>query len=362
MNTQLLDVYCDYLLSSFGQTTATGLSTLVGGSISHDAITRMLSSERQTSKDLWHLVKPLVRAMESPDGVMIVDDSIEEKPYTDENDIVCWHYDHCVGRSLKGINFVTTLYYSQDQALPVAFELVAKTETYIDKKTQKEKRRSPISKNTYCQQMLQKAVENQIPFRYVLSDVWFASAETIKFVKNDLKKDVVMPLKTNRHVALSYADKHNGLYVRVDTLQWEENVPREIYLEGIDFPLLLVRQVFTNDDGSTGILYLIASDTTMTYDQITTTYQKRWRVEVYHKSIKQNASLSKSPTHTVTTQANHFFAALCAYSKLEMLATSKKLNHTALKTKLYISALQQAFKELQSLQPLQFSLQADCVR
>jgi hypothetical protein len=40
---------------------------------------------------------------------------------------------------------------------------------------------------------------------------------------------------------------------------------------------------------------------------------------------------------------------------LEMLATSKKLNHNALKTKLYLSALQQAFKELQLLQPLKFS-------
>jgi len=84
MNMQLLDIYRDYLLSSFGQTTATGLSTLVGGSISHDAITRMLWSERQTAKECWLVVKPLVREMESDDGVIIIDDSIEEKPYTDE--------------------------------------------------------------------------------------------------------------------------------------------------------------------------------------------------------------------------------------------------------------------------------------
>jgi len=31
--------------------------------------------------------------MQSNEGVMIIDDSIEEKPYTDENAIVCWHYD-----------------------------------------------------------------------------------------------------------------------------------------------------------------------------------------------------------------------------------------------------------------------------
>ncbi|QNR82590.1 hypothetical protein ICC15_19315 (plasmid) [Piscirickettsia salmonis] len=31
-------------------------------------------------------------------------------------------------------------------------------------------------------------------------------------------------------------------------------------------------------------------------------YQKRWKIEEYHKSIKQNASLAKSPTKTVRSQ------------------------------------------------------------
>ncbi|MEJ7714142.1 MAG: hypothetical protein WKF84_30940 [Pyrinomonadaceae bacterium] len=52
---------------------------------------------------------------------MIVDDSIEEKPYTDENDIVCWHYDHSKERHVKGINFVTALYYAKKVSLPIGF-------------------------------------------------------------------------------------------------------------------------------------------------------------------------------------------------------------------------------------------------
>jgi hypothetical protein len=65
-----------------------------------------------------------------------------------------------------------------------------------------------------------------------------------------------------------------------------------IYLEGVEFPLLLVRQVFTNEDGSTAVLYLVTSDMTLGYENITTLYQKRWKVEEYHKSLKQNASLA----------------------------------------------------------------------
>ena len=41
---------------------------------------------------------------------------------------------------------------------------------------------------------------------------------------------------------------------------------KEILLEGVEFPLLLCKQVFKNEDGSTGILYLVCSDVSQTYD------------------------------------------------------------------------------------------------
>jgi len=187
MNKEILDLYTDYLISSFGQTTATGLSKLMDGEISHDQVSRMLASPKMKSKDWWLMIKPQVRKVERPDGLMIVDDSIEEKPYTDENDIICWHYDHSKGRNVKGINFITMMYYAQEVALPVAFEIVSKTEKYIDKKTGNEKRRSKTTKNEHARQMLQAAHKNKIPFKYVLTDIWFASAENMRFVKLDLK-------------------------------------------------------------------------------------------------------------------------------------------------------------------------------
>ncbi len=352
---KLLDLYSDYLLSSFGLTTATGLANLLQGGISHDQVTRFLSSQPHTASDLWKIAKPLVRRIQSDQGVMIIDDSIAEKPYTDENDIVCWHYDHAHQRTVKGINFLTALYHSQGVSLPVGFALVAKTEHYVDEKDGKNKRRSPTSKNEHYRTLLQQAVQNQIPFRYVLNDVWYSAAENMMFIQHTLDKDFIMPLKSNRKVALSRADKQQGRYVRVDTLALEPKAIVAIYLEGVDFPLLLVKQVFANEDGSTGLLYLVTSDTTLSYDDITTIYQKRWNVEPYHKSLKQNASLEKSPTQTVTTQTNHFFAALCAFIKLEMLKGTTQLNHFALKTKLYVNALQVAFSTLRELQPVRLT-------
>jgi hypothetical protein len=47
----MLDLYSDYLISAFGQTTATGLSALLNGEISHDSVQRFLAEERKTSAD-----------------------------------------------------------------------------------------------------------------------------------------------------------------------------------------------------------------------------------------------------------------------------------------------------------------------
>ena len=350
-NGKLLDLYSDYLISAFGQTTATGLASLLNGEISHDQVQRSLAEEEQTSADLWRIVKPHVRHIESEEGVAIVDDSIAEKPYTDENDIICWHYDHSQQRTVKGINFVTCLYHNQGVSLPVGFEVVRKTEHYTDPKTGKEKRRADKTKNEIYRYLVQQTVRNQIPFKYVLNDIWFAAAENMKFVKLTLGKEFVMPLKGNRKVAMSTDAKQQGRYQRVDTLELEPMKPVTVYLEGVEFALLLVKQVFTNEDGSTGVQYLVTSDTTLDGNGITAIYQKRWNVEPYHKSLKQNASLEKSPTQTVVTQTNHFFAALCGYIKLELLKGDTKLNHFALKSKLYLSALQSAFAALRQLHP-----------
>jgi hypothetical protein len=352
---QMLDLYSDYLLASFSQTSATGLSNLMNGEISHDQVTRFLSQEKKTSKDLWFIVKPFQRKINSSEGVLIIDDSIEEKPYTDENEIVCWHYDHSKDRSIKGINFLSMLYHNQDVSLPVGFELVAKTEAYLDKKTGKMKRRSPVTKNEMARDMITQAIKNQVVFRYILFDLWFSSSENLKFIKQDCEKDVICPIKANRKVAVSLQNKLNGQWDSVSTLEIKANTGLEIWLEGVDFPLSLIKQVFTNEDSSEGILYLISSDKTLDFDQITTIYQRRWNVECYHKSLKQNVSLAKSPTHTEKTQTNHFFAALCGYIKLEMLKVETKTNHFALKTKLYVNALQSAFQTLRELNPVPLS-------
>jgi len=269
MDRELLDLYSDFLLSGTGERTATKLSAALGGFISHDKVTRFLSTEDYDSKTLWREVKPYVRKIEQPKGgSLIFDDTIEAKPHTDEN-----------------------------------------------------------------------------KFEYVMADTWFSSSETMEFIHKRGKK-FIFPVKSNRLVALT---RHAKKFVCVNDMELEPNVAKVVYLKGLDLPVALTKKVFTNKDGSSGILYLVCNDTTLDGGQIYAIYKKRWKVEEYHKSLKSNLGLEASPTKVQRTQSNHVFGAIYAYFKLEMLSVKQGMNHFALKSKLLVSATRAAFDLLQNI-------------
>lgn len=293
-------------------------------------------------------MKRTVREIESEDAALIFDDAMQEKLWTDENELVCWHYDHTKGRSVKGINLLNALYQSGDVSIPVAFELVSKCVQFCDVQTRQIKRASEITKNEQMRDMIGTCIANQLKFRYVLMDSWFATKENFDYIVKK-KKHFIATLKDNRLVALSEEDKKQGRFVRVDTLQLTDKQTVRGWLKGFDQEVLVVRRIFTNKDGSTARLNLVCSDVTRTGEQVATIYEKRWKVEVFHKSLKSNAALAKSPTRTTTTQNNHVFMSIVAVFKMECLKLKHKFNHFALRAKIFIKATQQAYAELQTL-------------
>jgi len=154
---QILDIYSDFLLSSFKLVTATGLSQMLDEGYSHDQISRFLAQRKFTQKDFWKMVKKIIRK--------IVDDVIMEKPHSTENDIIAWHWDHSKNQSVKGINILNFLYHTEldngeSMSIPASFEIIQKTQKFLDPKTKKEKRRSSVSKNELLRERLRILVPN----------------------------------------------------------------------------------------------------------------------------------------------------------------------------------------------------------
>lgn len=201
-----LDLYTDYLLSSTGQTSAMGLSRLFDGQISHDQVTRWLTGMYLDSRQVWAHAKPLIRRTErelaaDDFAVLVVDDSILEKAHTDANALLCTHYDHRLGRYVKGLNFVSLLYVAGPVSVPIAVELVEKTQAVTSPKTQKLRYKSPLTKNQMVQAQLRVA-QQQVHYRYLLADSWYASAEHMALVR-ELGHEFIFALPTSRTMALS---------------------------------------------------------------------------------------------------------------------------------------------------------------
>jgi len=347
---RLLDIYSDYLIAQNQYATAVGLSDLLEGRISHDKITRFLNSNEFSSKELWEYIKPEIRKIEQDTGgVLIFDDTIEEKTYTDENEIICWHYSHAKGRCVKGVNLLSGLVRYGDVALPIAYEPICKDVFFSNVASKKVKRQSSISKNEMFRAMIAQAVTNKVKFDYVLSDNWFGAKKNMEFIHYEMKKKFVIGIKANRLIALSEEDRKNGQYQNLNALPLKDGEKRIVWLKDLSFPVALITKIFKNEDGSAGTLYLVTNDLESSADRIYEIYQKRWRIEEYHKSIKQNASLEKSPTKVARSQKNHIFASIVAYCKLEFLRTKTFLNHFALKYQLLMKANRIAFLELERL-------------
>lgn len=340
------DLYTDYLLSSFGQTSATALSRLLDSAISHDEVTRFLNERHEIGPTLWRQVKPLVRQVQAPHGVLIVDDSLLHKPHSQCNGLVSIYFDHARQQYVKAINFLTLLYRVEQVLLPVGLHVVTKEAQPQPDGT--EKWQAKQTKNEAFRQLLHQAHQNAIPFRYVLADSWYTNTDNIRAVQA-LGKYWLGAVKSNLQVAVSAADRRAGHFVELRRLGLQVGAPRRVYLRGLSTPVLVAVDILPNQDGSVGEQWLLTTDTGTSYQQLLSTYQQRWGIEDYHKSLKGNASLEACPARRPRVQTTHLLAAVCAFVKLEALKIHQQTNQFALKARLYLQAVKAAFHELQHL-------------
>jgi DDE superfamily endonuclease len=366
MNREMIDIYSDYLITNFGQATATSLSNVLNGELSHDSITRALADRELTSKDYWKLVKPIIREIQDENASLSVDDLIVEKPHSEESGVIAYYFDHTQGRTVKGMNIVDVTYVAPTARVPLDFVMVKKLEYKVDLQG-KAFRQQVQTKNEILEEVLRFAVHNEVPFKTVLFDVWYGSADNMRLVKLDLNKEFITPLKANRKIKL--LETVGSTLQAVGSLELEEDKPYLARLEGVPFDVTVVKLVFKHENSHQGVLFLCASETGLTGEEIRLGYQKRWPVEEQHKSgkrpkpvrcwcgaKKQNTGLGSSPASLVAARVNHVFCSFVGVLKLECLKLNTGLNHFALKAKLRLKAVQAAQEELNRLRAVHSSL------
>ena len=221
-----------------------------------------------------------------------------------ENGVIAYFYDHTSGQTVKAMNIVDVSYVTPTARVPLDFEVVKKLEYQVDLQG-KPSRAQVKTKHEMLEGMLRFAVQNEVLFSWVVFDLWYGSAENMRFVKLDLGKQFITTLKGNRKIKLL---EQAGAHLQaVESLELQEGKAYQARLEGVPFDVVVVKLVFKHEGSHDAVQFLCSSATGLTGEEVRLGYQKRWPVEEQHKSGKQNASLGASPASLVTSRVNHVF-------------------------------------------------------
>lgn len=281
------DFYCQFLLASQRNFTATQAADI--SNISHDAITRWLTSVKLTPNLLWEHVEKLV---EKEGGVLVVDDSVIAKQYSRSHELplLSYQYSGAYHKVIQGIGLVNLVLVGKDtRCMPVDFRIFSKR---IDGRT----------KHIHVQEMITLALHRGIRPSVVAFDSWYGSIKTLKFLERNNLIWVTV-LKQNRIV------DHNEHLA-------DKEIPKEglvVHLKAYGF--IKVFKTFSQAKGE--VEYHATNNLDMTLSDIKTVAAKRWKIEEYHRGLKQTTGVEKCQARSQRSQRNHIFCSIIAFVALE---------------------------------------------
>jgi hypothetical protein len=272
--------------------------------VSHDVISNFLKRSRITPKQVWEQVKDLL--MNSEESCLIIDDSVQNKQYSKSIELVKRQYSGAVGGLVRGIGVVNLVHTDGKEYYPIDYRIYAHE---ADGKT----------KNDHFREMLINAVANkQIKAKTVLFDSWYGAWQNLKLV-NSLGLIFYTTLKNNRLVSLS---REEG-YVHLDTIDWTEQRLLQgiiVKLKKVPFKVKLFKLVATNGDIDWGITNDL--DENLTTPVVKATNDLRWKVEAFHRELKQLTGSEKCQCRKARSQRNHL--ACCYFVWLSLKIYAKK--------------------------------------
>jgi hypothetical protein len=321
--------YCQYLLVSQINYTLTNFAEH-SEKFSHDALNRYLAGEQLQPKLTWEKVRAQV--VQTPKGFIVFDDTVADKNYSHDIELVRRQYSGNAHAVIKGIGIVTCVYVNPElnQFWIIDYRIF---DPQGDGKT----------KLDHMQEMLVNCVyQKNLSFWAVLMDSWYASKE-IMLAMEKYEKIYYCPLKDNRQV-----DDSSGLqpYQRVDSLAWndiEKQKGKLIKIKG--FPgshkVKLFRVVLSTKRTDYIVTNDMAQDDTQAVQEVCSF---RWKVEQFHRETKQLTGLEGCQCRKARIVRNHIACAILVWVHLKQVATDTQQTVYRLKHGLLSDYLRQQLK------------------
>ncbi len=197
--------YCQFLLVSQVNYTQTDFADH-SEQFSHDRINRLMRTAKPPPRELRQMVRQ--ELVLSENGYILFDDTVLDKSHSFAIELVRRQWSGNAKKVIKGIGIVTCVYVNPDMA---QFWVIDYRIFDPD--------RDGRSKLDHLQEMWQTILHvEQLPFRTVLMDSWYATMKMMKAIEK-AGKIYYCPLKVNRQVTQSPDEP----YQRVDSLTWSKD-------------------------------------------------------------------------------------------------------------------------------------------
>ena len=314
--------YIEYLLSTPINYTCSNLSEHLE-KVSHDSVTDFLQNQKFTPKQLWEVVKN--RIDDRQEAFLLVDDSVQNKQYSQVIETVKLQYSGNEHGLVKGIGLVNLVHTngSLGDFYTINYRIYNPDS---DGKT----------KNDHFQEMFSQAVEKQeIKARNIAFDSWYASVENLKMIDRS-GWTFYTNLKSNRKVSMT---KEVG-YQDLAELEWsqEELISGKLVrLKEVPFWLKLFKLVDTEGNIEWVITNKLTNDfTRLRAIQAT---QVRWQVEDFHRSFKQLTGSEKCQCRKERSQRNHLACCYAAWVAIKVKAQEMKTTMYQVRNNLFVEYL-----------------------
>ena len=293
--------YCQFLLSSQVNFTLTHHAEH-HDQFSHDAINRYLRGEKLTSRLIWENVRSQI--VFSPHGYLILDDSVQDKNFSNMIDLVRRQYSGNAHGIIKGIGMVNCLYVNPQtgQYWIIDYRIF---EPDGDGKT----------KLDHVRDMIVGAIaDKQLPFWAVLMDTWYATKDLMLFIES-MDKVYYCPLRDNRLVDDSLA---RAPYRHVDELEWsaeELKKGKTIKIKGFpkNHKVKLFRVVVSTHRTDWVVTNDLAQDSSHATQEVC---RMRWKIEQFHRELKQLTGVERCQCRKARIQRNHIACAVLVWIRL----------------------------------------------
>jgi len=300
------DDYIDFLIATpkaYSAKEAARVQPKEPDAPAHDAFTRLLTRLEPDPDALWAESEPQVRRDE---GVLVIDDSTLDKPYSRAIELVTRHWSGKHHAVVQGINLVSLLWTDGDRHIPCDYRVYDTS--------------NKLTKNDHFGDMIRMAYARKFQPRCVVFDGWYSSLENLKLIRNCGWKWLTR-LKSNRLVNRN----REGTRALADTAIAASGT--EVWLPG--FGLVKVFEIVAPDGD---IAYWATNDLGMTELTRLQFADFSWAIESYHRGIKQCTGIERCQCRTAKAQRNHIGLALRAFLRFEVHCFARGISWVEAKT------------------------------